>query len=261
MPRVLIVAGSDSGGGAGIQADIKTVSARGGYAATAITALTAQNTHGVFGVEAVSPEFVRQQMELVLDDIGADAIKTGMLFSKEIIREVVDVLVQRSLLIPVVVDPVMTAKGGSRLLKTEAESALLTQLVPLATVVTPNIPEAQILSRMEIKTLADMKIAAGKIVDSGTKAVLLTGGHGEGETLYDVYLSASEYEVFESSRIHTQHTHGTGCTIASAIATELGKGARVRDAIVTARAYVRKAIENAPGFGGGHGPVNHLVSV
>lgn len=261
MPRVLIIAGSDSGGGAGIQADIKTVSARGGYAATAITALTAQNTHGVFGVQSVDPEFVRQQMELVLDDIGADAIKTGMLFSEEIIREVVDVIVQRALLIPIVVDPVMTAKGGSRLLKTEAESALLTQLVPLATVVTPNIPEAEILSGMKIKTLADMKIAAGKIVDSGAKAVLLTGGHGEGETLYDVYLSASEYEVFESTRIHTQHTHGTGCTIASAIATELAKGARVRDAIITARAYVRKAIEHAPGFGGGHGPVNHLVHI
>ncbi|MFO1241615.1 MAG: bifunctional hydroxymethylpyrimidine kinase/phosphomethylpyrimidine kinase [Rickettsiales bacterium] len=259
MPRVLIIAGSDSGGGAGIQADIKTVSARGGYAATAITALTAQNTHGVFGVEAVSPEFVRQQMELVLDDIGADAIKTGMLFSEAIIRDVVDVLVQRSLLIPIVVDPVMTAKGGTRLLKPEAEDAMRTQMMPLATLVTPNIPEAQILSKMSIHSLADMKLAAGKIVEAGAKAVLLTGGHGDGETLYDVYLSATEYEVFESTRIHTEHTHGTGCTIASAIATELAKGARMRDAIIMARAYVRKAIEHAPGFGGGHGPVNHLV--
>ena len=259
MPRVLIIAGSDSGGGAGIQADIKTVSALGGYAATAITALTAQNTLGVFGVEAVPPEFVRKQMELVLDDIGADAIKTGMLFSAEIIREVVDVLVQKSLLIPVVVDPVMTAKGGSRLLKKEAEQALLNELVPLATLVTPNIPEAQILAGMEIHTLDEMKLAAGKIMEAGAKAVLLTGGHAEGDRLFDVFLSENEYEVFESARIHTKHTHGTGCTIASAIATELAKGRRMRDAIITARAYVRKAIENAPGFGGGQGPVNHLV--
>ena len=261
MPRVLIVAGSDSGGGAGVQADIKTVSAMGGYAATAIAALTAQNTMGVFGVYPIPPEFVRQQMELVLDDIGADAIKTGMLFSAEIIEEVVDVLIKRSLLIPVVVDPVMTAKGGSRLLKQEAEQAMLTQLIPLATLVTPNIPEAQILSGMRIANLKDMKVAAGKIMEAGAKSVLLTGGHLESDTLHDVYLSETEYEVFESKRIKTRDTHGTGCTIASAIATELARGKRTVDAIVTARAYVRKAIEHAPGFGSRQGPLNQLVKV
>lgn len=259
MPRILIVAGSDSGGGAGIQADIKTVSALGGYAATAITALTAQNTMGVFGVHPVPPEFVRQQMELVLDDIGADAVKTGMLFSAEIIKELADMLIRRSLLIPVVVDPVMTAKGGSRLLKEEAEQALLTQLVPLATLVTPNIPEAQILAGMRIGGVKDMKMAAGKIMEAGAKSVLLTGGHLEGDMLYDVFLSENEYEVFESKRIKTRDTHGTGCTIASAITVELAKGRRMRDAIPTARAYVRNAIEHAPGFGGGQGPLNHLV--
>jgi hydroxymethylpyrimidine/phosphomethylpyrimidine kinase len=259
--RVLIVAGSDSGGGAGIQADIKAVSALQGYAATAITALTAQNTTGVYGIFPVDPAFVAQQMRVVLEDIGADAIKVGMLASAEVIEAVAGEYVERAINIPLVVDPVMVAKGGHALLESEAELTLKKRLLPLADLVTPNIPEAEALADIEIRDLADMRRAAELIRTFGPKAVLLKGGHMEGELVQDLLVTEDGEEVFESPRVHTPHTHGTGCTLASAIATGLAQGMGVRDAVARARAYLAQAILTAPGIGHGHGPLNHLHTV
>lgn len=259
IARILIVAGSDSSGGAGMQADLKTVMALGGYAGTAITALTAQNTRGVAAIEPASPEFVRQQMELFFEDIGADAVKTGMLFSADIIRAVVNVLEQRAGMIPLVVDPVMAAKGGAKLLEDEAIETLITGLLPLAHLVTPNLPEAELMTGMDITTLEEMKQAASLILQKGAKGVLLKGGHLEGDSLYDVLMTQDDYQVYESQRIATRHTHGTGCTLASSIATLLGQGKRLQEAVPLAREYVRRAIAAAPGLGQGHGPLWHGV--
>ena len=255
--RVLIIAGSDSGGGAGIQGDIKTVTCLGGYAATAITALTAQNTQGVFGIHDVPDEFIRQQITLVLDDIGADAIKTGMLHKASVIETIANLLPRT---IPFILDPVMFAKGGAALLQPDALETLKKRLIPLATIITPNIPEAEYLSGMQIRSTKDMQTAAEKILALGCKAVLLKGGHLEGELLTDILVSDTGTQVFNSSRLHTKHTHGTGCTLASAIATGLAQGMTLADAVIRARNYVRKAIENAPGLGKGHGPLGHNVS-
>ncbi|HYH18129.1 MAG TPA: bifunctional hydroxymethylpyrimidine kinase/phosphomethylpyrimidine kinase [Azospirillum sp.] len=259
--RVLIVAGSDSGGGAGIQADIKAVSALNGYAATAITALTAQNTTGVYGIFPIDPAFVAQQMRVVLEDIGADAIKVGMLASAEVIEAVTGEYEERAINVPLVVDPVMVAKGGHALLENEAELTLKKRLLPLADLVTPNVPEAEALADIEIRDLADMRRAAQLIRTFGPKAVLLKGGHMEGELVQDLLLTEDGEEVFESPRVHTPHTHGTGCTLASAIATGLAQGLGVRDAVARARAYLVQAILTAPGIGHGHGPLNHLHTV
>ncbi len=259
--RILIAAGSDSGGGAGIQADIKTVTALGGFAATAITALTAQNTQGVFGVVGVEPAFIRQQMELVLDDIGADAVKTGMLHDAAVIAVVADVVAKKAAGVPLVVDPVMVAKGGARLIAEDAIGALKSKLIVRATVITPNLPEAEVLVGGRIADVAAMKRAAVTLCELGCEAVLLKGGHLEGDVLSDVLASADGIEVFESPRIHSRNTHGTGCTLASAIATGLGQKMSLRDAVIRARAYVRKAIETAPEIGRGHGPLNHGHSI
>lgn len=256
--RVLIVAGSDSGGGAGIQADIKTVTALQGYAATAITALTAQNTLGVFGVHEVPTEFVKQQMRVVLTDIGADCIKTGMLSSAAIIDAVADMLDAEAPQVPLVVDPVMVAKGGAALLEPLANATLKRRLLPRATVLTPNVPEAEALVGFAISTVDDMRRAAEALRALGARSVLLKGGHMEGELLTDLLLCEDGGEVrFTGARIHTASTHGTGCTLASAIATGIAQGMAVRDAVARARAYVRRAIECAPGIGGGHGPLGH----
>jgi len=254
--RVLIVAGSDSGGGAGIQADIKTVTALGGYAATAITALTAQNTHGVQSIHPVPPDFIAAQMDCVLDDIGADAIKTGMLGDGVTIETVAGILAARAG-VPVVVDPVMVAKGGARLLDSEAVAVLKDHLVPLATVLTPNLPEAEALTGMSIPDVAAMTAAAAALRDMGAAAVLLKGGHLPGETVTDVLVHADGVETFSDPRIESRHTHGTGCTLASAIACGLAQGLELTAAVSRARTYVRRAIETAPGLGGGHGPLNH----
>lgn len=255
--RVLIAAGSDSGGGAGIQADIKTVTALGGYAATAITALTAQNTRGVFGVVSVAPEFAAQQVRLVIEDIGVDAIKTGMLSNAAIIDAVVDVIEDVGLHVPVVVDPVMVAKGGERLLDQDASATLKRRLLIHADVLTPNLPEAEALTGMEIRDLDDMRHAAEMLLTLGASAVLLKGGHLDGDTVADLLLTEKGEEIFSERRIDTPHTHGTGCTLASAIATGLAQGLDVRDAVIRARAYVLEAIRTAPGIGQGHGPLNH----
>jgi hydroxymethylpyrimidine/phosphomethylpyrimidine kinase len=255
--RVLIVAGSDSGGGAGIQADIKTVTALDGYAATAITALTAQNTEGVFGVEEVSPAFVAWQMELVLDDIGADAVKTGMLHSAAVIERVADVIARKAADAPLVVDPVMVAKGGHSLLDVDAVAALKRDLIVLAGVITPNVPEAERLSGIEIRSLDDMHHAASALLTLGCGAVLLKGGHLDDPEVHDLLATERGVHLFTSRRIETRHTHGTGCTLASAIATGLAQGMNLHDAVVRARGYVHRAIMTAPGLGRGHGPLNH----
>jgi hydroxymethylpyrimidine/phosphomethylpyrimidine kinase len=258
LGRVLIVAGSDSGGGAGIQADIKTISMLDAYAATAITALTAQNTEGVFGVLPIPPEFVRRQIEVVLDDIGADAIKTGMLHDAAVIEMVVAVLQERAAAIPVVVDPVMVAKGGARLIEPEAIEALKVLLIARAEIVTPNLPEAEILSGSTIGNIAEMQAAGESLVALGCRAALVKGGHLPGETVSDVLVTTGGgVRIWESPRIATRHTHGTGCTLASAIAAGLAQGLGVERAVERARNYVQSAIAGAPGFGRGHGPLDH----
>jgi hydroxymethylpyrimidine/phosphomethylpyrimidine kinase len=259
--RVLIVAGSDSGGGAGIQADIKAVTAMGAFAATAITALTAQNTEGVFGVVTIEPAFIAQQIEVVLTDIGADALKTGMLHSAEVIDTVTSSLKKHAPGVPLVVDPVMVAKGGHRLLLSEAEAALRDTLLPMAALVTPNLPEAEVLVGFPVRIEADMRRAAERLAALGAQAVLMKGGHLEGESVVDLLFHDGRFDRFEDRRIHSRNTHGTGCTLASAIAAGLAQKMSLKDAVMRARAYVRQAIETAPGFGRGHGPLNHAVTV
>lgn len=259
--RVLIVAGSDSGGGAGIQADIKAVTALNGFAATAITALTAQNTEGVHGVVGIEPAFIAQQIEVVLTDIGADALKTGMLHSAEVIEVVAAAIARHAAGTPLVVDPVMVAKGGHRLLLTEAEAALRDTLLPMAALITPNLPEAEVLVGFPVRVEADMKRAAERLAMLGAGAVLMKGGHLEGDRVVDLLFHEGSFDRFEDARIPSRSTHGTGCTLASAIAAGLAQKMTLRDAVARARDYVRRAIETAPGYGRGHGPLNHAVTV
>ena len=255
--RVLIVAGSDSGGGAGIQADIKAVTMLDAFAATAITALTAQNTNGVFGVLPIDPAFIRQQMEVVLDDIGADAIKTGMLHDAPVIETVAAVLAERAASIPLVLDPVMVAKGGAPLIQADAIDTLKRRLLPRAAVLTPNLPEAEILAGGTIANVPAMREAARALLDLGCGAVLLKGGHLDGDTVHDVLATAAGLREWQSPRIDSRHTHGTGCTLASAIAAGLAQGLAIEAAVERARDYVQRAIASAPGFGHGHGPLDH----
>ncbi|MCK5622102.1 MAG: bifunctional hydroxymethylpyrimidine kinase/phosphomethylpyrimidine kinase [Alphaproteobacteria bacterium] len=259
--RVLVVAGSDSGGGAGIQADIKTITALGGYAMTAVTALTAQNTEGVNGIVETTGGFVAKQMRLALKDIGADVIKIGMVPNEETIESVHYTYREFAPEIPIVLDPVMMAKGGHPLIDREAIHLVRQHFLLHAHIATPNIAEVEVLTGMEIRSLNDMKHAAEIMITLGCQSVLVKGGHFEGDTLYDVLFSEDGLEVFEDTRIDTPHTHGTGCTLASAIAVGLAQKMTLRDAVVRARAYVREAILTAPGFGKGHGPLNHVHTV
>lgn len=259
--RVLICAGSDSGGGAGIQADIKSVTALGGYAATAITALTAQDTRGVQGVIGVPADFIRLQIRLVLEDIGADAIKTGMLADSATIHAVCDALEAAGGGIPLVADPVMVAKGGHRLLAEDAVATLTARLLPMAAVITPNLPEAEALTGLAIADVDGMRRAAEALLRQGVRAVLLKGGHLDGPVLTDLLATPDGIEAFEDARLATRHTHGTGCTLASAIACGLAQGMALRAAVVRARAYVRAAMLAAPGLGQGHGPLGHGVTL
>lgn len=256
--RVLIIAGSDSGGGAGIQADIKTVTALGGFAMTAITALTAQNTRGVFGIHEVPPGFIAQQLDVVLSDIGADCIKVGMLHRPDVINAVCDVLEEKAIGVPIVVDPVMVAKGGASLLETDAVATLKRRMILLATVLTPNIPEAEALTGMTIRD-RESALAAGMMLSTlGPRYVLVKGGHMDGPSIVDLLFEERRLlETFTGPRLDTPNTHGTGCTTASAIAAGIAQGLSVRDAVARARAYVFEAIRTNPGFGHGHGPLNH----
>ncbi len=255
--RVLSIAGSDSGGGAGIQADIKTITALGGYGATVITAITAQNTLGVRAIHAVPIDIIRTQIDAVLDDIGADCIKTGMLARAEIITLVCDRLDVLAKNIPRVIDPVMVATSGARLMDEGSIEVLKARLIPGATLLTPNIPEAEVLTGVNIRNVEDMQRAGRALLAMGAQAVLVKGGHMTGAQVQDVLVSAQGIEIFSGTRIETRHTHGTGCTLASAIATGLAQGMALTDAVRRARDYVFEAIRTAPELGGGHGPLNH----
>ena len=260
IPRLLIVAGSDSGGGAGIQGDLKTATAFQVYAMTAITAVTVQNTLGVSGWHPVPPATVKGQIEACLSDIGADAIKTGMLGDAAMVETVAAGLRANATGIPLVLDPVMVAKGGARLLADEAVNAIRTKLLPLATLVTPNVPECEALIGFAPVTEAEIRDAAGKFRALGAKNVLFKGGHGSGETVRDLLVDGDgAILMLEAPRIDTRHTHGTGCTLASAIASGLAQGRPLVEAVMKAHAYVQQAIRTAPGLGAGHGPLNHFV--
>jgi len=257
LARILIIAGSDSGGGAGLQGDLKTVMGLGGYGMTAVTALTAQNTQGVFGVFDVPPSFIAQQISLLLDDLGADAVKTGMLNNEAVIEVVAAMIAEKAPHLPLVVDPVMVAKGGHKLLDDDALGALRCQLIPRATLLTPNIPEAALLTGLTIDDPLSMLQAGRALLALGPAAVLVKGGHLPGDELVDILVTPDQVHHFPGQRIATDHTHGTGCSLASAIAEGLGRGMALTAAIARARAYVRRAIETAPGLGQGHGPLHH----
>jgi hydroxymethylpyrimidine/phosphomethylpyrimidine kinase len=260
--RVLIVAGSDSGGGAGIQADIKATTALGAFAMTAVTALTAQDTTGVHGVFPVPEEFIRRQMEVVLADLGADAVKTGMLATSGVIETVAGTLAARAPGVPVVVDPVMVAKGGARLLEESAIATVRGHLLPLAALMTPNLPEAEALLGRRIAGAGEFAAAARALQALGAKAVLMKGGHLEGPRVIDVLVTETgAVHRFDDARIASRHTHGTGCTLASSVAAGLAQGLALVEAVARARAYVRAAILAAPGFGAGHGPLDHAVTI
>jgi len=255
--RILTIAGSDSSGGAGIQADLKAMLALGGYGMSAITALTAQNTLGVTGIHAVPPEMVRKQIEAVLEDPGVDAIKTGMLLNREIIAAVADVLATVPE-IPLVLDPVMVATSGARLIDEDAQETLVSRLLPRATLLTPNLPETEALAGFTITDGASLHRAGEVIHGLGAKAVLIKGGHAMTEDAIDQLFDGNTWHTFRSPRVATTCGHGTGCTLASAIATRLGQGRALTDAIEDAKRYLTGALEQAwPEFTQGSGPLNH----
>lgn len=258
--RVLIIAGSDPSGGAGIQADIKTVTALGGYAAAAITALTVQNTRGVSAVRPIAPKIIRDQIVAVLEDVGADAIKIGMIAEAGAAEAIADVL-GRWPDIPLVLDPVLIATSGDALAGEGVAGVILNALAPRATVITPNSQEAEALSGHTVRAEEDL-VAAGRILlKAGAKAALVKGGHLEGETVTDVLVSHDARKLFRNPRIETTSTHGTGCTLASAIATGLAQGTALDAACERAIFYVREALRTAPGYGAGAGPLNHAHTV
>lgn len=256
--KALTIAGSDSGGGAGIQADLKTFQELGVYGMSAITAVTAQNTIGVQGVYPIPVEGVTQQLQSIGDDLPPDAVKTGMLFSADIIKAVAD-QIKRFSWPNLVVDPVMIAKGGASLLQQEAVKALKEVLLPLAAVVTPNLPEAEVLAGMPIKTYEDRLEAAKRLKALGPKYVVIKGGHDEGtpETVLDLLYDGEQVESFSSERIETRNTHGTGCTFSAAITAQLAKGETISKAVKLAKAFIQSAIEDDLKLGNGHGPTNH----
>ena len=259
VARVLTIAGSDSGGGAGIQADLKTITALGGFGMSVITALTAQNTLGVHGIHEIPTAFIEQQFDAVATDIGVDAAKTGMLSSSEIM-EVVAKKIEQYGIKKLVVDPVMVAKGGAMLIREEAKKTLINRLLPLACVITPNIPEAEKLTGMTIATIEEMEKAARAIHRMGATNVFLKGGHLSGDAL-DILYDGSAFHCFTSERIDTKNTHGTGCTTSAAIATGLAQGMDVYEAVRRAKEYITAAIRASFSIGSGHGPTNHMAWV
>ena len=261
-PSVLTIAGSDSGGGAGIHADLKTFSALGCYGTSAITAVTVQNTCGVRGIHSIPPSIVQDQIRAVMDDIKPAAIKIGMVHSAELARAIAQTLQEYSY-VPVVLDPVMVATSGDKLIEDSTIEILRKELFPLAKIVTPNLDEAQILSGMLIKNLERMKAAAQKIMESGCGSVLVKGGHLKGAMLYDVLLRQDGTQrVFESPFIESKNTHGTGCTLSSAIAAHLARGMDLEEALQHSKNYIQQAIESGKEVqtGAGHGPLNHFFN-
>ena len=257
-PRVLSIAGSDSGGGAGIQADLKTMSALGCFGMTAITAITAQNTRGVRAIQALTPELIAQQIDAVVEDIGVDAVKIGMLHAPGVVRAVADAI-RRHGLTRVVLDPVMVATSGDRLIAQETLGVLVAELLPLATLITPNLDEAGWLLGRKLSERSELEAAAHELRSLGARAVLLKGGHLRGPVLTDVLLDSEGVTAWDGERIHTPNSHGTGCTLSSAIACGLARGLALREAVAQARLYVRSALQGSAAWrlGQGHGPLNH----
>ena len=258
--KVLIIAGSDSSGGAGIQADIKTVTALGSYAMTAITAVTSQNTTGVKSIVSIDPKEILNQIIFTSKDIKPDAIKIGMLHSTKVIDLVVksiDTIKSKK----IVLDPVMVAKGGAKLINEKAVKSLKSKLIKRVMLITPNIPEAEILTKTLIKNKEDMIFAANKLLENGAKNVLIKGGHLDYKTVQDIFVNKSEIKIFNSCRYKTQNTHGTGCTLSSAIATFLSCGKPIKKSCELGIKYVNSAIKTNPNYGKGHGPINHLHTI
>ena len=259
--RVLVIAGSDSGGGAGIQGDVKTITSLGGYASTAITALTAQNTKTVSAIHSIPIDFINEQIKLVLTDLGADCIKIGMLNTKEVIEGVVEAIERYGKGIPIVSDTVMIAKGGAQLLADDAVESMKNLLLPMSTLITPNIPEAEVLTGRQISDFIEAGEAGKELLNYGSHAVLIKGGHLESSEIVDqLYIKGKSFK-FESKRIETNNTHGTGCSLASACAIGMAQGLDIRAAVESAQKYVYEAIKTAPGFGFGFGPLNHCHTI
>jgi len=258
--KVLVIAGSDSSGGAGIQADIKTITSLGSYAMTAITAVTCQSTTGVKAITPIPIKNVQKQIVMVLDDIGANAVKIGMLHNTSVIKCVYAILKKKKVK-NIILDPVMISKGGSRLVNINSIKYIKKLLLPLCTVVTPNIPEAEVLTGYTILNKADMIKAAKKIICMGAKNVLLKGGHLKNKMIFDILVSKREVKIFSKRKIKTRHTHGTGCTLSSALATCLSQKKNIYKSCKISLRYVDQAILTAPGYGKGFGPLNHIVSL
>ena len=258
--KILIIAGSDSSGGAGIQADIKTVTALGSYAMTAITAITSQNTTGVKSIVSIPPKEIMSQIIFTSKDIKPDAIKIGMLHSSKVIDSVIKCL-NKIKVKKIVLDPVMIAKGGTKLIDNSAINLIKVKLIKRVALITPNIPEAEILTGIKIYDKYDMIVAANKLIDFGAQNVLLKGGHLKSKKVEDVFLSKSDLKVFVSSRYNTRNTHGTGCSLSSAITTFISCGKPIKKACELGIKYVNSAILTNPNYGKGHGPINHLNSM
>ena len=257
--KILIIAGSDSSGGAGIQADIKTVTSLGSYAMTAVTAVTAQNTMGVKQITPIPTKNVQKQITMILDDIAADGVKIGMLHNASIMKLVYTIL-KKYRLKNVVLDPVMVAKSGTKLINNSSIKYLKKLLLPLSDLVTPNIPEAEVLTGYSISNKEDMIKASKKILNMGSKNVLLKGGHLKSKMIFDILATKKEIKIFKKRKIRTKNTHGTGCTLSSALATCLSQKKNMIKSCKISLRYVDKAIASAPGYGKGFGPLNHLVS-
>ncbi len=257
---ILIIAGSDSSGGAGIQADLKTVTSLGSYGMTAITAVTVQNTTGVKSVVSIDPKKIYEQIVFTSDDIKPDAIKIGMLHSTEVIKKVLKAL-EKIKVKKIILDPVMIAKGGARLIDEKAIKILKKELIKKVDLITPNIPEAEVLTEMKINTVEDMILAANKLIVLGAKNVLIKGGHLNKKKLFDIFLSKKDFKIFESKKFITKNTHGTGCTLSSAITTFYSCGKSIKKSCELAIKYVNSAIKSNPKLGKGHGPINHLNSI
>jgi len=255
--KILIIAGSDSSGGAGIQADIKTVTSLGSYAMTAITAVTSQNTTGVSSIIKIPAKQISRQIEFTSKDIKPDAIKIGMLHSQPVINSVIKSLNKINIK-KIILDPVMIAKGGATLIDKKSIKILKNKLIKKVSLITPNIPEAEILSNTKILTIEDMIFAANKLLSLGAKNVLIKGGHMKSKIVIDIFLNKNEISEFHSKRINTKNTHGTGCTLSSAIATFYSCGKTLKKSCEMAINYVNHAIRSGPNFGKGHGPINHL---